>query len=552
MRFAGLAGLLFLLAATTSAAVAPASDDYPRRIGIDIEHYRFELTLSDDHDRVDGRTTVSILFTSNGATELPLDLVGVDGDGSGMTVSSVTSDGAPLTYAHEEDLLRITLPASGRAGERLDVSVTYSGVPGAGLRAGPNSYGDRTFFSDNWPNRARHWLPTVDHPYDKATNEMLVTAPAHYQVVSNGLMIEQTDGAEGTRLTHWRQSVPISTWLYVLGVARFAVQQVDDFRGAPIQTWVYRQDRDAGFYDFAVPTKQAMEFYDDRVGPYAYEKLANITSPVTGGGMEAASAIMYHESSVTGERTVRWRNVIIHEVAHQWFGNAVTESDWDDVWLSEGFATYFTLLFIEHAYGRDEFVEGLRSSADRVFTQYEQDPEYRIVHDDLSDMSRVSSGATYQKGSWILHMLRSQLGDDAFWSGIRAYYARHMNANATTADFRTAMEAASGVDLQGFFQQWLYSGGNPRLEGWWEYDATAQAVRIEINQTQTAGPTFSFPLEIGLSFDDEPAMSGIESVTVDGRFHRFVIPADREPSAVTLDPNVKALFEADFGHRNGR
>jgi len=295
-----------------------------------------------------------------------------------------------------------------------------------------------------------------------------------------------------------------------------------------------------------------MEYYDDRVGPYAYEKLANITSPVTGGGMEAASAIMYHESSVTGERTVRWRNVIIHEVAHQWFGNAVTESDWDDVWLSEGFATYFTLLFIEHAYGRDEFVEGLRSSADRVFTQYEQDPEYRIVHDDLSDMSRVSSGATYQKGSWILHMLRSQLGDEAFWSGIRAYYARHMNANATTTDFRTAMEAASGVDLEDFFQQWLYSGGNPRLEGWWEYDATAQAIRIEINQTQTAGPTFAFPLEIGLSFDDDPTMSGIESVTVDGRFHRFVIPADREPSDVTLDPNVKALFEADFGHRNGR
>jgi aminopeptidase N len=566
MRFAGLAGLLFLVAATTSAAVAPDSvehhgvfspstilpDDYPRRIGIDIEHYRFELTLSDDHDRIDGRTTTSILFTSNGATELPLDLIGAQDDGSGMTVSSVTSDGTPLTFAHEGDVLRITLPAAGRSGERLDISVSYSGVPGAGLQAGPNSYGDRTFFSDNWPNRARHWLPTVDHPYDKATNEMLVTAPAHYQVVSNGLMIEQTDGAEGTRLTHWRQSVPISTWLYVLGAARFAVQQVDDFQGAPIQTWVYRQDRDAGFYDFAVPTKQAMEFYDDRVGPYAYEKLANITSPVTGGGMEAASAIMYHESSVTGERTVRWRNVIIHEVAHQWFGNAVTESDWDDVWLSEGFATYFTLLFIEHAYGRDEFVDGLRSSADRVFTQYEQEPEYRIVHDDLSDMSRVSSGATYQKGSWILHMLRSQLGDEAFWSGIRAYYARHMNANATTADFRTAMEASSGVDLEDFFQQWLYSGGNPRLEGWWEYDATARAIRIEINQTQTAGPTFAFPLEIGISFNDGAAMNATESVTVDGRFHRFVIPADREPSEVTLDPNVKALFEADFGHRSGR
>ena len=105
----------------------------------------------------------------------------------------------------------------------------------------------------------------------------------------------------------------------MLGV-RGAVQHVDEFDGKAIQTWVYQQDRDAGFYDFAVPTRHAMEFYSDYVGPFAYEKLANITSPATGGGMEAATAIMYSENSVTGDRSVRWRNVIIHEVAHQWFG----------------------------------------------------------------------------------------------------------------------------------------------------------------------------------------------------------------------------------------
>jgi aminopeptidase N len=526
-------------------------DDYPRRIGIDVEHYRFELVVSDDTDRIAGVTTVSVRFTNNGVTELPLDLLGLGAEGRGMVVSSVTSNGAALSFTHADDLLTIALGAPGRSGERLDVSVTYEGEPAAGLVIGPNVHGDRTFFSDNWPNRARNWLPTIDHPYDKATSEMLVTAPAHYQVVSNGTLVEQTDGPGGTRLTHWHQAVPISTWLYVLGVARFAVQQVDDFRGRPIQTWVYWQDREEGFYDFAVPTKAALEFYDDRVGPYAYEKLANITSPVTGGGMEAATAIMYHESSVTGERTVRWRNVIIHEVAHQWFGNAVTEADWDDVWLSEGFATYFTLLFIEHAYGRDEFVAGLRSSAERVFAQYEDDPEYRIVHDDLSDMRRVTSAATYQKGSWVLHMLRNRMGDEAFWSGIRAYYARHANGNATTVDFRRAMEEASGLDLEAFFQQWLYSGGNPHLQGWWEYDASARAVRIEISQIQTAGPTYELPLEVGLHFDGAEVHSQVRQVDVDSGFHRFVVPLDREPTDVRLDPNVRLLFRADFGPRSG-
>jgi aminopeptidase N len=554
MLFLRLVGAAVAAGAAVAVGASPAGsafiDDYPRRIGVDVERYRFELTLSDDTDEIVGRTTVSVRFTNTGVAELPLDLVGQNASGRGMTVASVMSHGTPLAYAHDDDLLRITLAETGRAGARLDVVVEYGGVPAAGLVAGPNRYGDRTFFSDNWPNRARNWLPTIDHPYDKAMSDMVVTAPAHYQVVSNGVRVEETDGLDGTRTTHWRQSAPISTWLFVLGVARFAVQEVDDFEGRPIQTWVYTQDRDAGFHDFAVPTKRAMTFYDDYVGPYAYEKLANVTSPVTGGGMEAATALMYHESSVTGERSVRWRNVIVHEVAHQWFGNAVTESDWDDVWLSEGFATYFTLLFIEHAYGRDEFVEGLRSSAERVFAQYADDPAYRIVHDDLDDMSRVTSGATYQKGSWVLHMLRGMVGDEAFREGIRLYYGRHMNGNATTDDFRRAMEETAGVDLQPFFQQWLYAGGNPRLEGWWEYDASARAVRIELNQTQEVGPTYTLPLEVGMHVDGELLPSVVERIQVDGRFHRFVIPVAEAPSDVTLDPDTWTLFEAEFGPRS--
>jgi aminopeptidase N len=547
MRALLLAALVLTTAASPSGA--PRVDDYPSRNGVDEENYRFEVTLRDDSDVIVGSATVSLRFTANGVVELPLDLTNVGADGLGMTVGSVRSGSQSLSFSHEDDVLRIGLPEPGRAGSRLDVTVEYQGRPATGLRIGPNKFGDRTFFSDNWPNRARNWLPTIDHPYEKAMNEFVVTAPAHYQVVSNGVRIEETDGPDGTRTTHWKQSVPIAPWLYVLGVARFAVQHVDDFEGKPIQTWVYPQDRDAGFYDFAVPTRQVMEFYSDYVGPYAYEKLANITSPATGGGMEAATAIMYGENSVTGERTTRWRNVIIHEIAHQWFGNAVTELDWDDVWLSEGFATYFTLLFIEHAYGRDEFVAGLRSSADRVFSQYDDDPGYRIVHDDLDDMSRVTSGATYQKGSWVLHMLRGRMGDEAFWRGIRSYYAAYMNGNATTTDFRVVMEEASGQDLETFFQQWLYSGGNPRLEGWWEYDEAAQAVRIELNQTQTVGPVYELSLEVGMYRDGEAIPSVVERVDLTERLHRFVIPVEGRPSAVTLDPNVRTLFEADFGPR---
>lgn len=256
-----------------------------------------------------------------------------------------------------------------------------------------------------------------------------------------------------------------------------------------------------------------------------------------------------HHNSVTGERTKRWRNVVIHEIAHQWFGNAVTEGDWDDVWLSEGFATYFTLLFVEHAYGRDEMVAGLRSAADRVWSWYDDNPEYRIVHDDLDDMRRVTSVATYQKGAWVLHMLRKRMGDEAFWAGIQSYYARHMNGSAPTTDFRRAMEEASGLDLELFFDQWLYQGGNPRLEGWWDYDPTAQAVRVEINQTQDAGPLFEMPLEVGIYFEGDLVPSVVETVQVERDFHRFVIPVEGEPVDVRLDPDTWALFQSNFGKR---
>ena len=520
------------------------------RPGIDVEAYRFELTLRDDVDRITGRATVRFRFTAAGVVELPLDLIGVRSDGQGMEVTGVRAAGLALEYRHENDLLTVRLPRAGRPGERDSVTVSYRGAPASGLRIGPNKYGERTFFSDNWPNRARNWLPTVDHVAEKAACEFVVTAPAHYQVVSNGVLVEETDLDGGMRRTHWRQSAPISPWLFVVGVARFAVQNLGEFDGKPVQTWVYARDRDAGFHDFAVPTLQVLAFFDDYVGPFAYEKLANITSPATGGGMEAATALMYSENAVTGDRSVRWRNVVIHEIAHQWFGNAVTESEWDDVWLSEGFATYFTLLFREHAYGRDDFVTGLREAAERVRFWYSQNPDYRIVHADLEDMSRVTSVATYQKGAWVLHMLRERIGDEAFQRGIRTYYARHLNGTASTDDLMQAMEEASGDDLQAFFDQWLRHGGNPVFEGSWAYDSDAGAVRVDLRQVQATG-LFRMPLDIGVYMGRDRLPAQVVTVELDAASHSFSIPVDAEPSEVRLDPDTRALFAAEFERAGG-
>ena len=528
-----------LLALLLLFAPAPGRDTYPRQ-PLDVEHYRFALTLSDTTDRIVGEATVRMRLLAAGMKKVELDLTDASAarQGRGMRVSTVTRDGKPLAFTHAASRLAITLDAPSAAGEVIELVVRYAGIPADGLQIKPTKYGDRTFFSDDWPDKARNWLPTIDHIADKATMEMDVTAPSQYQVISNGRRVEETDLAGGMRRTVWRESVPIAPWLYVLGVARFAVQHVGDYHGVPIETWVFAQDRDAGFYDFAIPTKDVLDFYSTWVGPFSYEKLSNVQSNSVSGGMEAASAILYSAGSVSGTRSVRWRNVVIHELAHQWFGDAVTESDWNDVWLSEGFATYFTLLYIEHAYGRDEFTAGLRDSRKTVLDFYAKTPDYRVVHENLADMAQVTSAMTYQKGSWTLHMLRRMMGDDKFWTGIRDYYARYRDRNATTADFRQAMERASGLDLAPYFSQWLYRGGVPRLEGTWHWDGAR--VTVELRQTQ-AGDPFRIPVDIGVTVPGAPMR--VEQVTLDARAGTFTFPAAQEPTGVELDPGVRLLAE---------
>lgn len=542
------------LAMLAGFVVPPAPPDtYPKNTAIDALNYSFRLELSDTTDAIVGELTLDLRFMAPGVRALRLDLVNAAAThgGKGMQVSAVTMDGAAVPFTHVNDELLIPLAAAPVVQQRVRVVVRYAGTPATGLIIGRNKHGDRTFFSDNWPNRARHWLPTIDHPYDKATSEFIVTAPSHYQVVSNGLQVESTDVPGGRRRTHWRNLVPISPWLYVLGVARFAMQRVDTFDGKPIETWVYPQDRDAGFADFASPTKDVLAFYSDYVGPFAYERLANIQASSVAGGMESASAILYHESSVTGTRNARWRNVVIHEVAHQWFGNAVTEHDWDDVWLSEGFATYFTLLYIEHAYGRDEFVRGLEASRRTVVSFAAKNPGYTIIHQNLSRMEDVTSSHTYQKGSWVLHMLRGLIGTEAFRSGIRTYYQRHFNGNATTADFRRAMEEASGRDLGWFFEQWLYKPGTLKVAGRWTYDASAKQVRIALDQTQSDGSLFTMPLEVAV-YATGQAAPVMHRVQMNSKANVFTIAVPSEPADVRMDPNLWVLMEATFEREKGQ
>jgi len=285
-----------------------------------------------------------------------------------------------------------------------------------------------------------------------------------------------------------------------------------------------------------------MAFFMERIGPYPYEKLANVEAAGMGGGMEHASAIFYGARSVALEPAT---GIVTHEIAHQWFGDSVTESDWDDVWLSEGFATYLTLLAREHYEGRDAFVDGLKEARERVWAGEQRDPTETVVHDNLSDMREVLSDLQYQKGAWILHMLRWEIGTGDFWAGLQEYYRRYRDATASTADLVRVLEETSGEELDWFFDQWLHRTPSPSLEGSWRYDPGSGSVVIELAQTQP-GAAYRLDLEAGIT-ESGTGGTRIELLRMTEKRQTFRLPAAGEPGDVVLDPGTWALIRASFG-----
>jgi aminopeptidase N len=520
------------------------ADRYPRNRQINVLHYVFRLSLQDESNEIIGQTSIDIQFCEAGVDRFELDLTGKErGDAkTGMTVSRVTVDNSELRFEHQNNRLKIDLDEKvvGKIekGQSLRINIDYLGTPQEGLVIRDNKYHERTFFADNFPNRARQWLPVLDHPYDKATCEFIVTAPKPYRVVANGKLIEELDNVS-THQTHWKQSVPISTYLMVIGAARFATQDVEPVAGIPIQTWVFPEDQDVGFAVFGEAGKP-LKFFIDRIGPYPYEKLANVQSTNRYGATEFASSIFYGEDVFSRGSGFP---IMVHEIAHQWFGDSITTNDWNHVWLSEGFATYLTHLYFEAESGREQLVEGMQKDRERVIRSAASHPDQPLI-DERLPVERTLTGDAYQKGAWVLHMLRHRIGDEHFWNGLREYYQRYHESNCNSEDFQKVMQEVSGIDLSEFFEQWLYAPEFPKFAGSWRYDTATKQVVINLEQTQKFHK-FKVPLEIGLFYDGRPAPI-VKQIQVSSARDVFRIPSDAVPSRIELDPDTWLLMESKF------
>ena len=494
---------------------------------IDVQHYEYNLALTDQSDLVIARATVKIKFLAT-SSQFNLDLASIE-NGKGMEATGVFENGLPVSFTHQNN--KLIIYTSAKQGDVKSYDIQYGGIPKDGLIISKNKYGDRTFFADNWPNRAHHWIPCNDRPDDKASFEFTVTAPSHYRVISNGLKTDERDIGNGMKLTHWKEDTPLPTKVMVIGVAKFAIKEFTDSPpGIPVSGWVYPQDSTNGFRDYA-PATEILKFFSDYIAPYPYQKLANVQSKTIFGGMENASAIFYSESSVTGNPAAV-EDLLAHEIVHQWFGNMASEKSFAHLWLSEGFATYLTNIYLEKKYGK-EILKQRMGDDRKLVVQFARQTNTPVV-DSISPLMDLLNANSYQKGGWVLHMLRNEVGDSAFHKIIQTYYRQFKGGNADTRDFETIAEKVSGKELTWFFDQWLYWPGIPQLMI--ERSVEKNEAKIRITQR---GRKFTFPLEITIVRTDGSTLK--ETIAVNDQFIEYKIKVP-DIKLVIVDPDTKLLF----------
>ncbi|TWR28518.1 M1 family metallopeptidase [Mucilaginibacter achroorhodeus] len=513
---------LSLLVSFVFAAQVYAQQPGP---AIDVQNYRFGITLTDATNLIkgDANITTKILRSTR---EISFDLTKKNATGKGMLVSKVKEAGKSLKFTQDSAHLVINTVAV--AGTTHTYHISYEGIPSDGLIISTNHYGKRTFFGDNWPNRAHNWLPCVDAPADKASLEFDVTAPAKYTVVANGLKIAEQQLPGGNKLTRWKETARLPAKVMVIGVAEFAVDKVASPDNVPVSTYVFPEDQEVGFRSYAVAA-EILPWFAKRIGTFPYKKLANVQSKTIFGGMENAGAIFYFEESVKDKGI---EALMAHEIAHQWFGDAISEKNWQHVWLSEGFATYMTNLYLESKYGVDSLNKRLMADRKQVFN-FEKSYNAPVVDSAFKgSLMKLLSPNAYQKGGWVLHMLRRKVGDEAFWKGIAAYYKQYNGGNANTDNFRIVMEKASGQDLKNFFNQWLRTAGHPILKMTRSYDDKTKEMVLHIDQ-ETNKP-FNFTLEV--SVDGKLYKREVKDVITDLKF-----PAGSATAELKLDPNTNLL-----------
>jgi aminopeptidase N len=525
--------LIIPLLLQTAAATLAVRADTLRPIH-DAVHYDVTLVLGDSGRHVLGQVETKWRLRSEQPVEMQLD--------STLRVIRVLVDGRENTrlsrtlWARQGSL--ILVPHERRAGDTLSTRVRYRGDVRQGLAFRGSKAENLMIFADNWPDRAHGWLPVQDHPSDKASVAFHVQVPLGYQVIANGALEKVDTLPYGHAMWHYRMPRPIPVYTMVIGVGRFAVTKLPDaacaVRCVPSSVWTFPGDSAWAVNGPFRRVGEMLAYLSTLVGPFPYPALAHVESSTEFGGMENSGAIFYNDSLYPSHKLSE--ATVVHETAHQWFGDAVTEDDWHHLWLSEGFATYAEALWAEQAGGAAAGRDVMRAAARQVRGSAVIDRP--ILDPAQRDLRGLLNDNNYQKGAWVLHQLRGMVGDSAFVAGLRAYYHTYRDSTALSSDFARVMSEASGRPLDWYFAQALTQPGYPVLDVRWSMAAGKLALTIRQTQKAEWG-TYRIP-GLELLIDGTPVRMDVE-----GRETRQVLAQiGRAPRKIEVDPNGWWLLDA--------
>lgn len=500
--------------------------------GWDVQRYALDLWFQPEGRQIIGQTTATVEARRDGPGPLKL-------HANGPVVSEITVDGEEVSFSAEDDALSVEMPASARAGDTLSVVVRYTSAGNSEYGSGFN-WGTPAF-SFNEPRGARRWLVVYDDPADKATLSWRLRAPSELEVVANGVRGPTTDHGDGTSTRTFEFDAPIATYLMVVYLGD--LEEVLDQSGpVPVSTW-----SSPWMIGVAAPvfanTPDMIEALSDLWFPYPWTHYANVVVPFSG-AMENTTATTFSESILSEERA-EWVNA--HELSHHWWGDYVTLAEWPEIWLNEGFASYGEALWTEAAYGEDAMRAYLGEQRDSYLAWAEYEGVFPMY-----DPVYLWGGTVYDKGAFTLHMLRQEVGEHAFFDGLRAYADAAPFGNATTPDLQAAMESTSGLDLSVFFDQWVFQAGEPSFEVQVDQRALAGGARqVDLYVIQTAEGDWEVPVEIALSLADGAELRG--QARLEGGRALLSLCASAEVSGYALDPDVELLYrEARFVDYGGQ
>jgi aminopeptidase N len=487
----------------------------------DIRHYELNLTVDPTAETLSGYCAVRMQFTEAPLNQVALLL-------NGMTVDSITMNSTAQTFNRDGEKLNITLSQSVPAGQDFTLVINYHGTPDSAI-----NWNTPPTYSMTEPDESRYWYPCYDHPSDKADEGAIITltTPADSDPVSQGTLT----GHSGNTWT-WETSHPIAT--YLISFATYGYSKVNmSYSGMPITVWCY-PGQEANVTTNCANTPDIMAFFSSKFGQYPFfNEKYDMAITNLGGGMEHQTATTMGTFLASPGYSADW--IIAHEMSHQWFGDDLTCGDWRDIWLNEGFATYCDALWTENHLGESQFQDRMTENALSYFNEDNNYGRFPIYDPDY-----MWGATVYEKGSWVLHMLRKVMGETDWWNMMADYRQTYSGSTVVTPDFQAKAEEFYGQSLDWFFDEWVYQAGYPVLAlSYSNLGPGPNNIDVRITQVQTGSETpavFITPIDIRLH-----TATGYEDHTewLNQQRSCFHYTASAPVTSVELDPNIWLLHQ---------